>query len=134
MIYEDEDREIKLEKRPCPCGYVGGCKKFLVPPLITTVEGSVYESAADELVRRWNAHVPLVKAAMRSLNWLSSYPGGGALNCYDEMRDAIAIANGPQEKQPESESDMLRRRVRELEAQVRDLQANINYIGEGDCD
>lgn len=31
----------------------------------------------------------LLDAGRRSLNWLSSYPGGGALGCYDEMRAAV---------------------------------------------
>ncbi len=31
----------------------------------------------------------LVAAGQRSLSWLSSYPGGGALNVYDEMRAAL---------------------------------------------
>lgn len=31
----------------------------------------------------------LLEALLRSLNWLSSYPGGGAMNCYDQAREAI---------------------------------------------
>ena len=31
----------------------------------------------------------LLDAGRRSLNWLSSYPGSGALGCYDEMRAAV---------------------------------------------
>lgn len=38
----------------------------------------------------------LLGALQRSLNWLSSYPGGGALGCYDQAREAIAKATGEQ--------------------------------------
>lgn len=31
----------------------------------------------------------LLAALRRSLNWLSSYPGGGAMSCYDQARAAI---------------------------------------------
>lgn len=34
----------------------------------------------------------VIAAMERSLSWLSSYPGGGALGCYDQMREALAIA------------------------------------------
>lgn len=34
----------------------------------------------------------LLAAARRSLSWLSSYPGGGAVGCYDQMRSAIVGA------------------------------------------
>lgn len=37
----------------------------------------------------------LLAALRRSLNWLSSYPGGGALGAYDEARAAIAKATEP---------------------------------------
>ena len=36
------------------------------------------------------AVVALVEAGNRSLNWLSSYRGGGALGCYDQMHTALA--------------------------------------------
>lgn len=58
---------------------------------------------------RWSAapaqrrrRAAMSKAGNRSLSWLSSYRGGGALGAYDEMREA------------------LRARVAELEALVRD--------------
>lgn len=34
----------------------------------------------------------MLAALRRSLNWLSSYPGGGAMNYYDEVRAVIAKA------------------------------------------
>jgi hypothetical protein len=36
----------------------------------------------------------LLAVLQRSLNWLSSYPGGGADGCYDQARAAIARATG----------------------------------------
>jgi hypothetical protein len=36
----------------------------------------------------------LLAALKRSLNWLSSYPGGNATGAYDEARAAIAKAEG----------------------------------------
>ncbi len=38
----------------------------------------------------------LLDALQRSLNWLASYPGGGALGCYDQARAAITRATGAQ--------------------------------------
>lgn len=42
---------MKVEVKPCPCGQ---CTKFVVPPLFTSVESSLYKDEADELARRWN--------------------------------------------------------------------------------
>lgn len=39
------------------------------------------------------SHAELVGALERSLSWLSSYPGGGALATYDAVRAALAKAN-----------------------------------------
>ena len=36
----------------------------------------------------------LLEALERSLNWLASYPGGGAIGVYDQARAAIAKARG----------------------------------------
>lgn len=36
----------------------------------------------------------LLEALERSLSWLSSYPGGNALNCYNQARAAISKARG----------------------------------------
>lgn len=36
----------------------------------------------------------LLEALQRSLSWLSSYRGGGAMGCYDQARAAIAKALG----------------------------------------
>lgn len=38
----------------------------------------------------------LVAALRRSLNWLSSYPGGGALGAYDEAKAALAAVKEPE--------------------------------------
>lgn len=39
------------------------------------------------------AAVPdLIEALQRSLNWLSSYPGGNAVGCYDQARAALRKA------------------------------------------
>ena len=31
----------------------------------------------------------VVEAGWRSLDWLASYPGGGAMNAYNQMREAL---------------------------------------------
>jgi hypothetical protein len=36
----------------------------------------------------------MLSALARALSWLSSYPGGGAMKCYDEVRSAIKKATG----------------------------------------
>ncbi len=36
----------------------------------------------------------MFEALDRSLSWLASYPGGGASECYDQARSAIAKARG----------------------------------------
>lgn len=36
----------------------------------------------------------MLEALRRSLSWLSSYPGEGAMGCYDQARAAIAKATG----------------------------------------
>jgi hypothetical protein len=46
---------MKLRKTPCPCG----CKKFMVQPLLNSVESTLHEEEADELIRRWNTFEPL---------------------------------------------------------------------------
>jgi hypothetical protein len=38
------------------------------------------------------AHDDVVTALSRALNWLSSYPGGGALDVYNQARAALAKA------------------------------------------
>ena len=41
----------------------------------------------------------MLVALKRSLNWLSSYPGEGALGCYDQARAAIDLAEKYQQDQ-----------------------------------
>lgn len=63
------------------------------------VVGGPFNLKTDEQVAnaRLIAAAPcLLEALQRTLNWLSSYPGGGALGCYDEARAAIAKATGEQ--------------------------------------
>lgn len=61
---------MKLEKKPCPCGFKGingnGCSKFLVPPLINTVENSLTSEEADELIE-------MAKDSER-LKWMLDWP------------------------------------------------------------
>jgi hypothetical protein len=38
----------------------------------------------------------LIEAAERSLNWLSSYPGNGAIGAYDQMRAALSALRSSQ--------------------------------------
>lgn len=45
--------------------------------------------------KRTVAAPDLLAACERALTWLSSYPGGGAIGAYDEMRAAIAKAVSP---------------------------------------
>src|SRR3989304_2986272 len=53
------------------------------------LETSHRNSAVTRLVA---INIELLTVAKKSLNWLSSYPGGGALKMYDKMREAIAKA------------------------------------------
>jgi hypothetical protein len=39
----------------------------------------------------------MLAALERSLNWLSSYPGGLSLGCYDQARAAIDLAKQSQQ-------------------------------------
>ena len=72
---------------------------------------SIYGSDGKEVARRiWHgpqdderslanarliAAAPELLAALeRTLNWLTSYPGGGAMECYDHACTAIAKATG----------------------------------------
>lgn len=51
------------------------------------------ESAARrhaEYVEAHDAIADLIEAGNRSLSWLSSYPGDGALRAYEHMRAALA--------------------------------------------
>lgn len=48
------------------------------------------------IVRAVNAHEALVEALDRTLNWLTSYPGGGALGAYEQAREALSLARGEQ--------------------------------------
>lgn len=44
------------------------------------------------IVRAVNSHEALLDALKRSLDWLASYPGEGAMGAYDQARAAIAKA------------------------------------------
>ena len=57
----------------------------VVPTLLAEV---LDRRAKDEAVQK------LIDAADRALNWLSSYPGGGALGCHDQVRAAISAVRG----------------------------------------
>jgi hypothetical protein len=46
------------------------------------------------IVRACNSHADLLAAAKRSLDWLASYQGNAALPAYEQMRAAIAKAEG----------------------------------------
>lgn len=78
----------------------------------------------------------LLSAGRRSLNWLASYPGGGALGCYDEMRDAVdplesVLTGGRREKTTGAalfELDQCRRQFPEL----RLCQIIVNATGRND--
>ena len=74
--------------------------KSYITPLMSfvTVGGIQYElpsAVASALNRRQERDDALVAALRRSLNWLSSYPGGCALGAYDEARAALdAVEKG----------------------------------------
>lgn len=58
-------------------------------------EGTEASDAELLAVARLFAAAPeLLEALEETLNWLTSYPGGGALGCYDKARAAIAKATG----------------------------------------
>ena len=50
------------------------------------------EGDARLIVTAVNSRAQLVEALKRTLSWLSSYPGGGALDCYEQARAALAAA------------------------------------------
>ncbi len=43
----------------------------------------------DELADTMEKMLTVVEVGQRSLNWLASYPGGGAENTYYQMRKAL---------------------------------------------
>lgn len=62
---------------------------------------SISDEQAAANARLIAAAPDLLEALQRALNWLSSYPGEGALSCYDQARAAIDKALPPQQ-QPSS--------------------------------
>jgi hypothetical protein len=48
--------------------------------------------AMDANAALFNAAPDLLKALKSTLSWLTSYPGGGALNQYEKVRGVIANA------------------------------------------
>lgn len=61
---------------------------------IAEVWGDVPDDAAEGNARLMAAAPDLLEALKRSLDWLASYPGGGAQSAYDTARAAIAKAEG----------------------------------------
>ena len=53
------------------------------------------EADIEFAIRAVNAHEALVAAAKRSLSYLASYPGGAAMACYDQAREALRLAGEP---------------------------------------
>jgi hypothetical protein len=71
---------MKLEKKPCPCGYKGldgkgKCSKFILPPLINSPDASLTSEGADEVIAafedaerfRWCVRKATVAASARYL-------------------------------------------------------------------
>jgi hypothetical protein len=59
----------------------------------------INDADAAFIVRAANAHEALVEALDRTLSWLTSYPGGGALSPtgpYEQAKAALALARGEQ--------------------------------------
>ena len=46
------------------------------------------------IVHRVNHYEQMEAALRRSLDWLASYPGGGAQGAYDQARDALLCGEG----------------------------------------
>lgn len=54
--------------------------------------GRYCHQAADKIEQLEAENAALRKALTRTLSWLTSYPGGGALGAYEEARAALAEA------------------------------------------
>lgn len=57
--------------------------------MTVTYNGTAHVQRQIQLEQQRDA---LLAAARRALSWLSSYPGGGAIPAYDELKAAIANA------------------------------------------
>ena len=67
--------------------------------------GVAYAQRSPEDARLIAAAPDLLAALERTLSWLTSYPGGGAMGVYDQARAALAKALGePAGPQPDDEA------------------------------
>lgn len=62
--------------------------------LIVTACNAAQEANPENPIAAAHALPVLLAALQRSLDWLASYPGGGANAAYDQARAAIAQAEG----------------------------------------
>ena len=78
--------------------HVGSATEFRnqigIEPTIGCVYGDIKGKETKANARLIAAAPELLEALKRSLSWLSSYPGGGAINVYDQAQQAIAKATG----------------------------------------
>lgn len=63
-------------------------------PTVTVAHAKLAKGAAEQNANLIAAAPELLEACKRSLDWLASYQGDGALAAYDQIRVAIAKAEG----------------------------------------
>lgn len=71
-----------------------GGPSLLTDPARGWVEGDPEREVSVANARLVVAAPDLLAACEASLSWMTSYPGGGAMKAYEQMRAAIAKATG----------------------------------------